>query len=74
MIFLNENEIVWEITSKYNIAVSVSTLIPLTLIFLLIDSIIINRKYVLKNISYMALILLEYFLYIQIWFFCSGGV
>lgn len=72
-IFAHENDLVWNITRRYNdIAISIS-LIPVASILLLVD-LIRNKKRVAKHIGGMIFLFVCFMIYGCVWVGCTGGV
>lgn len=73
LIFFNNNDVVWNITRRYNEIVSILSLIPVAQIMLLV-AIIRNKKQRIIHILLMIMLLISFLIYICMWVACSGGV
>lgn len=75
LIFSNNNDVLWHITSLYNevVCVCVLSLIPVSPIMLIV-AIIRNKQQLIFHILVMIVLLICFFIYICVWVYCSGGV
>ena len=71
-VFLNDNDIIWNINRYYNEAICILSLIPVVPIILIID--MIRLKKIIINVLSMLILLLCFFIYICVWVACTGGV
>ena len=71
-VFLNDNDIIWNINRCYNEAICILSLIPVVPIILIID--MIRLKKIITNVLSMLILLLCFFIYICVWVACTGGV
>lgn len=72
-VFINDNDVIWNIAMRYNEIVCILSCIPITQIMLIVDM-IRSKEQIMNHILTMAIVLICFFIYIGIWVACTGGV
>ena len=72
-VFLNDNDLIWNIAMYYNEIVCILSCIPIVQIMLVVD-LIRSKEQIMNHILTMAIVLICFFIYIGVWVSCTGGV
>lgn len=72
-VFINDNDVIWNIAMPYNEIVCILSCIPIAQIMIIVDM-IRSKEQIMNHILTMAIVLICFFIYIGIWVACSGGV
>lgn len=72
-VFLNDNDLMWSISSLFNEVVCILSILPVAHLMLVADMIRSKGK-ILKHILTMLILLICFGIYVFVWVACTGGV